>query len=47
MQRQRTVGEYRAIDLIMFLLMVVLGEAVIGIAAASGGGDLLETTLLA
>lgn len=46
MQRQRTVGEYRAIDLIMFLLMVVLGEAVIGIAAASFPKELYVFSLV-
>lgn len=46
MQRQRTVGEYRAIDLIMFLLMVVLGEAVIGIAAASFPRELYVFSLV-
>lgn len=46
MQRQRTVGEYRAIDLIMFLLMVVLGEAVIGMAATAFPRELYVFSLV-
>lgn len=46
MQRQRTVGEYRTIDLIMFLLMVVLGEAVICMAAASFTKELYVFSLV-
>lgn len=46
MQRQRTVGEYRTIDLIMFLLMVVLGEAVICLAAASFPRELYVFSLV-
>lgn len=46
MQRQRTVGEYRTIDLIMFLLMVVLGEAVIGMAAAAFPRELYVFSLV-
>ena len=46
MQRQRTVGEYRTIDLIMFLLMVVLGEAVICMAAASFPRELYVFSLV-
>ena len=38
-ERRRTVGEYRMIDLLMFSLMVVLGEGVICIAAGSFTGQ--------
>ena len=39
MERQRTVGEYRAIDLIMFSLMVILGESAICLAGQLFPGE--------
>lgn len=39
MERKRTVGEYRAIDLMMFALMMSLGEVVIAMAAKRFTGE--------
>ena len=40
MERQRTVGEYRAIDLLIFSLMVFFGETVIIMGARLFPGEL-------
>lgn len=40
MRRQRTVGEYRAIDLILFSLMLVLGETAVCVAGRLFPGEL-------